>query len=380
MNFRRVSRYVLLLLSVGAFGLAAFIVGLVWLRNRPVELPAPGGPYPVGRVEYDWTDSARPDPLAADPSQPRKLNVWIWYPGEAGASGAGPAPYLPSAWVTERERDEGFGILLKQNLDRVQGHSTEQLPLSGVQGSYPVLIMQPGLGPILPDYTTLAELLASYGYIVVGSTPTESSVVVVFNDGQTVYRTPQGNLPDSASPEEAGEILDKLIQVWVGDDGFLVDQIERLNAADPEGRFTGRINLGKVGVFGHSFGGASAEEFCAHNARCKAGADLDGYLYGDVAQVGLQQPFLFLWSEPANKTDPNWQRAMQEANAALQSQPEGRQITIPGTRHFNFTDFAVEYAPIYHLVGALGPIDGEQGLQTIATDVREFFDGALLNP
>ncbi len=378
-NLRRLLRYLLILLGLAAVGIVGLIGGLVWLRNRPVTLPAPGGPYPVGRLEYDWIDNSRPDPLAADPHPPRKLNVWIWYPAEAPAPSAVPAPYLPPAWAAARQR--GAGILLMQNLKQVHTHSFEGLRLSGGQRRYPALILQPGLGPILPDYTTLAESLASYGYIVVGSTPTGSAGVVVFNDGQTAYRTPQGNLPDSASPQEVDQILGRLIQVWAGDDGFLFDQVEQLNQADPDGRFTGRVDLQAVGVLGHSFGGATAAEFCSQDARCKAGADLDGYLYGGAVQRGLKQPFLFLWSEPPDRNDPAWQKAMRDADTLSQGLPApSAQMILPGTRHFNFTDFAVEYAPIYHLVGALGPIDGEQGLQTIATDVREFFDGALLNP
>lgn len=63
------------------------------------------------------------------------------------------------------ERPVGIGALLMQNLSRVHAHSTEQLPLASAQASYPLLIIQAGLGLVLPDYTTLCEALASYGYI-----------------------------------------------------------------------------------------------------------------------------------------------------------------------------------------------------------------------
>ena len=62
------------------FGLA-FLAGLsglallLWLRNRPVTLPAPPGPYPVGRLEATWVDPARPDPFALWPAQTRSLDL-----------------------------------------------------------------------------------------------------------------------------------------------------------------------------------------------------------------------------------------------------------------------------------------------------------------
>jgi predicted dienelactone hydrolase len=215
---------------------------------------------------------------------------------------------------------------------------------------------------------------------VVGSTPTESASVVVFKDGQVVYRTPQGNLPETATITNTQRILGELIQVWAGDDRFVLDRVAQLNAADPAGRFTGRINLDAVGVLGHSFGGASAAQFCSLDARCKAGADLDGYLYGDVAQVGLHQPFMFLWSEPPDPNDAGWLRAKRDADAIFQRLPPGSlQATIDGTRHFNFADYAIEFEPVIHLLGELGPIDGAYGLQIITTYVRAFFDEALLH-
>jgi len=49
-----------------------------------------------------------------------------------------------------------------------------------------------------------------------------------------------------------------------------VNQLENLNAAEPSGKFTGRLDLQRLGMFGHSFGGAQALQFCHDDARCKA--------------------------------------------------------------------------------------------------------------
>lgn len=375
---RRIVRIALALIALGVVALAAGI-GALWLRhNREVILPAPAGPYPVGRVEYDWTDAGRPDPLAANPNQPRALNVWIWYPARRSASLDQPAPYLPPAWVAAHEQAIGVGALLTQNLARVQGHSIAHPALADDKAAYPLLVMQPGLGPAMPDYTTIAETLASYGYIVAGGTPTESASVVAFNDGRVVEGTPQGNVSETADITETQRVLGGLIQVWADDDEFVLDQMTRLNLNDPDDRFTGRIDLNAVGALGHSFGGATAAEFCRRDARCKAGADLDGYLYGDVAQGGLRRPFLFLWSEPPDRNDSIWRQAMETAGEVYKQLPRGSaQATIKGTRHFNFADYAVEFAPVIRLQDGLGPIDGSRGLQIITAYVRGFFDEAL---
>jgi hypothetical protein len=58
-------------------------VSLAWLfrtlvaRLFPVELPAPTGPYRVGRVAYDWEDVTREDPYTRGEGVKRVLPVVI---------------------------------------------------------------------------------------------------------------------------------------------------------------------------------------------------------------------------------------------------------------------------------------------------------------
>ena len=61
------------------------------------------------------------------------------------------------------------------------------------------------MGLAVPEFTTLAEGLASRGFVVVGVTPTHSANVSVLN-GQVVGATAQGNPPASrAAPRGRAE-------------------------------------------------------------------------------------------------------------------------------------------------------------------------------
>ena len=370
-------RFARLILRLGAL-LALSVAGLVvffWVQHdRAVIFPAPTGPYGVGRIEYDWLDPSRLDTFAPA-HQKRKLPVWIWYPADPLGKGE-PAPYLPAAWRRARA-DGGLGAFLTQNLATVYPHAQHHVSLSARQQRYPVLVMQPGLGPLLADYTALAEELASHGYIVVGSTPPYSAGVVVFKNGQVVRGTSAGNVPETATPAEAKRVLGQLIKVWAADDRFVLDQLAKLNTAPPDTLFAGRLDLQAVGLLGHSFGGATAAEVCHLDARCKAGVDLDGYPYGDVVQMGLKQPFMFVWSEP-EPTDAGWQQAMRDAGAIYARLGHGGyQLTVKGTKHFNFSDYALRFSPILKMQGGLGAIDGQRGLTITETYVRAFFDKYL---
>ncbi|MEI0739748.1 hypothetical protein VQ056_29130 [Paenibacillus sp. JTLBN-2024] len=44
--------------------------------------------------------------------------------------------------------------------------------------------------------------------------------------------------------------------------------------------FSGRLDLNKVGMFGHSFGGATAAQMLLADGRVKAALNMDGTLYG----------------------------------------------------------------------------------------------------
>ena len=58
-------------------------------------LPAPGGPYKVGRTEFDWVDTSRPDPDS--PGGYREIVVWLWYPASP-ESEAEAAEWMPGKW------------------------------------------------------------------------------------------------------------------------------------------------------------------------------------------------------------------------------------------------------------------------------------------
>src|SRR3954454_20079316 len=169
---RRLIRVAFWLAGIGALCVAGLIIFLEVAHARAVVLPAPNGLYAVGRIEYDWVDAGRDDPLASTPGTKRELRVWFWYPATPSA-GSPPAPYLPPRWAAAREDDWGPSALLFQRPAAVRVHDIADAPLAIDRSNYSVLLLLPGLGPLASDYTTLAEDLASHGYIVVAPTPTE---------------------------------------------------------------------------------------------------------------------------------------------------------------------------------------------------------------
>jgi predicted dienelactone hydrolase len=344
-------------------------------RHAPLLLPAPAGPYAVGRVEYAWTDQARTDPLAPHAGTQRALVVWAWYPA-VRVPGARPAPYLPPQWATVSDQQRGvIGEQLFQSAASIRTNSLTQAPLAPGAARYPVLIFEPGFGTIPTQYTTLLEDLASHGYIIVAIAPTYSADAVVFPDGSVVEASSAGSLPESTTGVQAAGI--RLVLVWAQDVRFVMDQLQRLNAARDQ-LFSGRLDLARLGVFGHSFGGATAAQVCRMDARCKAGIDLDGDLFGSVVHTGLTTPFMVLQSDRGACTDAPCRSMQGQVQAVLRAVPQGARydLSITTMEHFNFSDYAVEFTPL-RLFGVLGTIDGVRGLQIARAYIRAFFDTYL---
>jgi hypothetical protein len=360
-----------LLLGVAAAMVAALLLSVLGAlqyarvqSERPVTLPPPTGPERVGRAVYDWTDAARSDPYAPRPSTPRELSVWVWYPADP-APGAPAAGYWPVDWLRGLRGTGGINDLAYSSPTVIRPHAVEDAPVAGGTARLPVLVFEPGLGLQAADYTTLAEDLASHGYVVAGVNPTYSTDVVL--SGGRVVRSVAHARDDADFPT--------LVGVWADDARFVAGQVLALDTA-PGSRFQGRLRVDRTGFLGHSAGGAAAVLACAHDDRCAGAVDVDGDLAGDVLQHGLGKPFLFLGHDGALASEP---ALAGELRSVMRGLPDrGHALTVRGTGHFSFTDRAVSFALLAGRLGFVGSIDGARGIRVAGAYVRAAFDESIL--
>jgi pimeloyl-ACP methyl ester carboxylesterase len=393
---RRIFKGMAVLVMLGVLGVG-MLFGSLWLERRTdVTLPVPTGPFAVGRAIYDWADAERSDALAPVRGTRRELLVWIWYPAAAGPSVAmmdlyvpasmqAPAPPINPTFSFIQRLLVRFLRLLTRDSSKVRSHSASNADMSPQQRSYPVTIMRAGASSGVLNYTVLAEDLASHGYIVVGFDAPYRTGRVVFPDGRVIAETPENN-PERCVGLAEDPCINPLLAAWTADVGFVLDRLQQLNLSDPSGKFMGRLDLTRVGVFGHSFGGAQAAQFCNDDPRCKAGIDIDGAPLGSVVQAKIRQPFMFLLSDHSRESDPESRRIMANIQSiydrlAVDSRSH---ITIRGAAHFAFCDDGALFKShvVHGVARILGNlrIDPRRQLAVTAYCLHSFFDAYLKGP
>jgi predicted dienelactone hydrolase len=377
---RRVARAIAAMALTVVIGVAALLTWLWFDHNRSTTLPAPSGPNRVGRVIYDWTDEARLNPYAPVLGARQELVVWVWYPAAISPSSQ-PAEYLPAYWRHAVEKHEGFllGGLLGRDLNRVESHSLNGADVSTREAKYPVVVLRAGGGALSSDYTSLAEDLASHGYVVVSFDAPYRTVITAFPDGRVMERNAQSDF-DSMPYAAAEKAATQAMNVWVMDVKFVLDRLGELNANDPTGQFKGKLDLQDVGIVGHSLGGATAAQFCHDDARCRAGIDIDGIPFGSVVQESLHQPFFLILSDHRKESGPEPHTVEDKMKSIFNKLPAGKrwQVMIEGANHFTFSDQMFTKSPALiaalRIRGVFGPLEKHRGLVIAGDCIHSFFD------
>jgi predicted dienelactone hydrolase len=309
-----------------------------------LELPAPTGPYAVGTQVREMVDTSRTDPQAPDPNTYRTLMVQLYYPADATDAGQ-VAPYLSDpevAWLQTWGQTGWSSSLPSGWAGRVAQQALESVPVASGSTRFPVVLFSHGLTMIRSIYDAIVADLVSHGFVVVAISHTYDSGVVVFPDASTGLNVAwEGDAALSAvGPLNA---YDTHIAVWVADASFVLDQVTLLDQSDPQNLFTGRLDLANVGMFGHSYGGATSAEVCALDPRFKAGMNLDGTFFSPLRPVGgrpIPTPFMMQLNtdhglgQNGDPTIRNTYELLQDAGYAVQ---------IGGSQHLAFSDLQLLY-------------------------------------
>ncbi|MFD4367101.1 alpha/beta hydrolase family protein [Rhodococcus sp. NPDC058521] len=316
-----------LLVVLCAAGLSIGGVGTATAQPAPV-VPDPGSA--IGVTDVTLVDHDRPDPWAAGTT--REIPVTITYPASEVA-GHEQSTYIPRA-VADSIGAPGLADL------RTNGHVNAPVASNGDR-SLPVVLFSPGFN--VPRFlnTVHAEALAARGYVVISIDHTGDALATGFPDGRVVPT----RIPDEYS--DAG--LRGAIDARVADARFVMGVVDDLSADGTSDAVSGQLPDGlasgldsdKVGMFGHSMGGASAAEVLRVDPRLDAAVNLDGALfYGSdpspAVTEGVDGPLLSVISSLHADSQDGRERFWNQYFAT----PRGwsKVYAVANTGHGSFTD------------------------------------------
>ncbi|MFW6078175.1 MAG: alpha/beta hydrolase family protein [Gemmatimonadota bacterium] len=324
---------------VGARGSAAVDLGGAGelasrVRERPavrtpavsrIELPRPTGPHAVGRWTTVLTDTTRAEVLADDPGDRRELLVEFWYPGRGSVGRA--VPYLDPAtqemWVDRFGFPAGF-------VSEVSTHSMSGGP--ALDGRHPVLIFSHGLSWPSAMYQSFFEELASHGYVVAAITHPYGADVVVFPDGR---RFDFAVVPERISTDTARErVLAEYVGTWAADVRFVADELVAIDSG--RSPVAGHLDLDRVGVFGHSYGG-SASALALDHPRIRAGLSMEGRVRDSTMRpLHVPKPFMHMIG--------SYNRAEMVGTEYRAGDGPYYEVVLDGVWHAMFSDLIYLYA------------------------------------
>jgi predicted dienelactone hydrolase len=380
----------------GATLLLTLLAALPATAQWAVTLPAPTGPHAVGATRFTLVDTARLETFTDDPRDHRELLLRVWYPAQP-VSGTEPERFWGDETQEIATRMAAFLRLATSsfaNLAQAPSHTYAGAPIAETGARFPVVVFSHGYVPgILSQNTAQMEELASHGYVVASIGHTYETLVTVFPDGRLVplsqsrlaaFGQGAGNTRElvaryTATTDPAVKdslirriaagwpVLNQSLAIWAADTRFVLDELERMSTGSRPGIFSGKLDLSRTGIFGMSFGGATAGQVCLVDARCKAGINLDGLQFGDLIDRPMPRPFLFMQSEDTGTL-----------NRFVVDRATGPAyyVVVKGASHFNFSDFSL-LSPDFRKAGLLGSIEGGRMQHIMNAYVLAFFDKYL---
>ncbi len=356
----------------------SIVIVLITLLVFPIyEIPKPSGDYFVGTESFVIEDESRSELYTKDTNDIRKIKIQAWYPAES-TQGYKQVPWLEDGTVIARalSKDMGLPIFVLDHTASIMSNSYHQAPLSQASSAYPVIIISHGWGGFRNLHTDFAEELASIGYIVIGIDHTYGSVATFFDSDDIAYLNLDA-LPKRETTPDFLVYANQLVSTYASDITTTMNYLEELNESHSASRFSGRLDLTKIGLLGHSTGGGADVAVALNDVRIGAVIGLDAWvepIQGEEIEKGLMIPSLFIRSQ-------TWETGYN--NIALNSLIEHSAYPsllyqIDGTTHYDFT-MVYMYSPLTKYIGFSGDIDSGYLNLILKSMIRSFFNETLRN-
>jgi predicted dienelactone hydrolase len=276
--------------------------------------PAKAGPYVVGTTRFE---------LEAHDS--RTLPVQLWYPAVDAVKAEATAGHPFAAIEPAGQRHDQLAALVEAAPEACTSrmmHAALDAPAAERSEQWPVVLFSHCDSCARYSELTVAERLASWGFVVAAPDHTDNTIYDALSGGPT-HLTPE------FLQVRGKDMKDVLDAVLAGAEGV------------PQA-LGGRLDESRIGMFGHSFGSITTGLVLQDDPRVKAGAMLaappENPILTGVSIANLTKPGLFVLAEEDNSIGLAANELIQQN---YESYPNAAWLlSVKEAGHWSFSDIA----------------------------------------
>ena len=272
---------------------------------------------------------------------------------------------------------------------------------------FPLVIFSHGAFGYYQSNTSTYMELASNGYVVAALDHPHHAFFTKDTDGKTViadmgFMNAAINLNDDVPAEEQFALYTEWMALRTSDMNFVLDKTEaacRGGAVDESWFISGKeydavqtvlhiTDISRIGVMGHSMGGAAAVELGRERNDISAVVDIDGTMLSEYTGVADGEltvreeayvcPVLEFnnWKSYHERMAYLEQGGIYPNDVLIQNASEGYAVTIRDTEHMDFTDLPLLSPFLGNMLGS-GERDKAETMTVVNSLVLQFFDHYL---